>query len=375
MGKLVNYVQLPFHFKIPHGIWVNEICSISIDDKDNVYCLSRGNIPVLVFNKEGKLLKYWGNDTPFAGYTTYQTNIWGECLLWKGTYFAMPHGLSIDENQHLWIVDRNANAIYKYTKSGYPLVMIIPDAYEIVKVIKDVNKIKTMRGKIYKSNGKNSGLPFSYPCKAIVSKRKNGNIFISDGYANCSIHVFNKHNYQYLYSWGACGNKNGMFKLPHDICINYGNDNQNGINDTLIVADRENSRIQIFDLQGNFIYKWSIFRPCGMELSYFNKEYPKALFISQLAPSSVAKEGHNFKQLKHNQGNCVSIRDINTGKELKRIGSLTPSEDTNGFLYPHTIAVDSYGDIYTGNVAYHLVKPYRNPYVFTLITLRKLKRK
>ncbi len=373
MSKLVNYVQLPFHFKIPHGLWVNEICSISIDNKDNVYCLSRGNIPVLVFNKDGKLLKYWGNDTPFAGYTTYQTDIWGECLLWKGAYFVMPHGLFIDENQHLWIVDRNANTIYKYTKMGTPIMMMLPDKNKKVQIITDVKKIKMMRGKIYDSNGKNSGLPFSYPCKAIVSKRKNGNIFISDGYANCSIHVFNKYNYQYLFSWGSCGSKDGMFNLPHDICINYSNINEN--DDTLIVADRENSRIQIFDLQGNFIYKWNMFRPCGMELSYFNNQYPKALFISQLSPSYVAKEGHDFKKLKSNQGNCVSIRDIKSGKELKRIGSLTPSEGTNGFLYPHTISVDSSGDIYTGNVAYHLVGPYRKPYEFTLITLRKLKKK
>ena len=69
-----------------------------------------------------------------------------------------------------------------------------------------------------------------------------------------------------------------MFNLPRYICLNYSNINEN--DDTLIVADRENSRIQIFDLQGNFIYKWNMFRPYGMELSYFNNQYPKALFIT-----------------------------------------------------------------------------------------------
>ena len=42
------YEPAPYHFKIPHGLFLIEGTSIATDSEDNVYCFNRGNMPVLV---------------------------------------------------------------------------------------------------------------------------------------------------------------------------------------------------------------------------------------------------------------------------------------------------------------------------------------
>ena len=48
--------------------------------------------------------------------------------------------------------------------------------------------------------------------------------------------------------WGMAGEGPGQFRLPHGIAID-----ENGI---IYVADRENGRVQRFDLDGKFLGQW-----------------------------------------------------------------------------------------------------------------------
>src|SRR5213596_3022012 len=70
-----------------------------------------------------------------------------------------------------------------------------------------------------------------------------GNIFVADGYGNSRVAKFDK-NGRFIKSWGSRGTGPGQFNLPHTIAI----DNQNNV----YVGDRENKRIQVFDIDGNF---------------------------------------------------------------------------------------------------------------------------
>lgn len=367
-----KYIQLPFHFKIPHGMHIDEVCDMVTDKEDNVYCLTRGNVPVIVFNKNGDYINSWGNDNPFAGFSIYNDDL-GENIKWEGSLFVSPHSISIDEEENLWIVDRRGNTVSKFTKNGKRLLMIVPDKKNIVKVISNPKKINELSGKIIKPSEKNKGYPFSYPSSTLVSKRKNGYLYVSDGYANCNIHIFNKNTYKYIKSWGSCGTEKNMFNLPHDLCINYGG-KEDGSEDEIIVADRENYRIQIFTVDGKFIREWRVFRPCGICIHKFGDK--KALYVCQLpSPSDIGRnEGpQNLDEWTPNIGNCISIHDIQTGEQLYRIGSERPTEKPHGFMFPHAITVNSEGDIYTSDVSYHMVGIYRPHLKMTLVTLRKLK--
>lgn len=53
-------------------------------------------------------------------------------------------------------------------------------------------------------------------------------------------------------SWGSSGSGPGQFVLPHGIFV--------ARDDRALVADRESDRIQIFDLNGDYVEEWTHLR-------------------------------------------------------------------------------------------------------------------
>ena len=83
--------------------------------------------------------------------------------------------------------------------------------------------------------------PFAYPTNVAVGPT--GDIFVSDGYGNARVHKFDPDG-RHLQSWGDPGNGPGQFWVPHGIAV----DRQG----TVYVADRENSRVQLFTSNGQY---------------------------------------------------------------------------------------------------------------------------
>jgi hypothetical protein len=86
-----------------------------------------------------------------------------------------------------------------------------------------------------------------------------GNIYVCDGYGLSWVHQYDP-NGAYVRSWGGAGTDPGKFNTPHGVWIDT-----RGALPILLVADRENGRVQRFDLQGNLVDVLSgLFRrPCG----------------------------------------------------------------------------------------------------------------
>ena len=64
---------------------------------------------------------------------------------------------------------------------------------------------------------------------------------------------------RFIKSWGTPGKQAGEFHLPHSIV----RDAQG----RLLVGDRENDRIQIFDDEGQWLATWNGFAPYGLALN------------------------------------------------------------------------------------------------------------
>ena len=80
-----------------------------------------------------------------------------------------------------------------------------------------------------------------------------GRLYVADGYGNAWVHVFDGDG-ALLFSWGEPGTGPGQFRLPHGIAIDR--------RGTVYVADRENSRIQLFDAAGTYLREWThVLRP------------------------------------------------------------------------------------------------------------------
>jgi len=93
--------------------------------------------------------------------------------------------------------------------------------------------------------------PFNHP--ADVALAPNGDIYVADGYGNSAIHRFSAEG-KHLGSWGAPGAGRGQFTTPHGIWVDS--------RERILVADRENNRVQLFSPEGDFYGEWTdLFHP------------------------------------------------------------------------------------------------------------------
>ena len=88
--------------------------------------------------------------------------------------------------------------------------------------------------------------PFNYPAELVPSP--SGELYVADGYRNSRVHRFTGEG-DLIQSWGEPGKSEpNHFHLPHSLIVD---------GDRIIVCDRENHRIQLFSLEGEFIGFWN----------------------------------------------------------------------------------------------------------------------
>ena len=249
---------------------------------------------------------------------------WGEGL------FTRPHGITIDSNGDLYCVDDDGHWIGRFTSEG---------------------QLLSSFGKRNLGAAAQSGNPFNKPTKVAFDPDTN-DLYIADGYGNARIHKFSRGG-KHLFSWGEYGTDPGQFNLPHSVCT----DSEGKV----YVADRENHRIQIFDDKGNYITQWNnMHRPCGLYIA------DGLVYVGQLLTSlSVNADYPNI-------GACITIHDL-TGKRLARLGDIRYGEAPGQFIAPHSIAVDSQGSIYVGEVSWTAYGQFLDP-PRKLKTFRKLEK-
>lgn len=131
------------------------------------------------------------------------------------------HGLSIDGVDRVWIADRDAHQIVAFNLEGGVLL------------------------RIGERHVPGWMAPFNHPTRAAVAPC--GDIYVADGYGNARIHRFSSGG-EHRASFGELGQGPGEFMTPHSIIV----DRQN----RLLVCDRENNRVQLFDGDGGWLSEW-----------------------------------------------------------------------------------------------------------------------
>eukprot|EP00944_MAST-04C_sp_MAST-4C-sp1_P007906 g7906.t1 len=368
-----KYAPCPLHFKVPHGIFIHEATSVAVDSKDNVYCFNRGNMPVLVFNPNGDLIRHWGNPTPYAGTKSYIDPYGNKVARWRGTEFARPHAIEIDHEDNVWLVDDLANVITKCTVFGERKMLLCPEG----RVVVEIEEMKEIIGSIHEAPPKQSGRMFNRPTDICVH-RVSGDLFVSDGYGNSCVHRLNSRG-EHIKSWGKSGTDPGLFNLPHSITIAYANSNVDSNFsckiDRVLVADRENQRVQIFDLNGQYLQSWHAHRAVAVEIGWINSL--PWVYIAEQGTTSAVQRGNGMYELQtwtKNIGHRVGIYHSNNNGILQsKIGSATPGEDPSQFNWLHSIAVDSKGDFYAAEVSFCECGQHQDPHAREMVSLRKWK--
>ena len=209
-----QYEYVPGWPNIPEGYSLLECPGVAVDSQDNVYLLTRGDHPLMQFDKDGNFIKSFGE-----GYFSNRT-----------------HGLYIAHDDTLLVADDGIHTIQQFNSAGEQL-------FEL--------------GNRNNPSPKWGGEPFNRPTSAAI-RPSNGDWYVSDGYGNARVHVYTSGG-DYKFSWGSPGIDAGEFMRPHNIAFDG--------EDRVYVVDREAHRIQVFDAEGQFITMWSnIHRPDAMVL-------------------------------------------------------------------------------------------------------------
>ena len=279
-----------------------EAVGAATDSHDRVYVFNRSEQPVRVFAPDGRFLHGWG-----AG------------------VFTAPHGIHIGPDDAVYCTDYCDHTVRKFTTDGELLMTLgVPGRFSDTGATSvDYRQIRRAAG------------PFNFPTNLAIAPE--GELYVADGYGNARVHVFSPAG-ELLHSFGAPGDGPGEFHVVHGIAID-----PHGM---VYIADRENSRIQRFTLEGRFIDEWrDVARPCEVFIDHERRVfvaelgYRAGMFPGKLPPSPDATGGR------------VSIFSPE-GTLLARFGGGENPCAAGDFFAPHDIWIDSRGDFYVSEVVY-----------------------
>ena len=224
---------------------------------------------------------------------------------WGANQFIMPHGLTVDDKNNIWVTDVGLQQVFKFSHEG-KLLLKLGEA----------------------GIAGNDRVHFNKPTAVAIAK--DGSFYVSDGYGNKRIIKFSAQG-KYLFEWGH------DFNIPHDICL----DNQGHV----YVADRENNRIQVFDENGKFIKQ------------YTNKSFGAlcAIAFNKIGTKLFAVDDLSFLKVKH-RGSDVLVFD-STGQVLTRFGRSGAYDGPTTWY--HTLAVDKEENIYVGDILQNKIQKFR----------------
>jgi DNA-binding beta-propeller fold protein YncE len=193
--------------------------------------------------------------------------------------FALPHGLHVDKDGNVWVTDA---AISKDKTKGQQVTKLSPDGKVLMRL---------------GTAGVSGGGPTHFHDPGDVTTAPNGDIFVADGHGTVApdlppdtitrIIKFTADG-KFIKAWGSLGSKPSQFRNPHALVF----DSQG----RLLVADRVNGRIQIFDQNGKYLTEYRRFNhPSGLFITKddtlyatdYNSEGQKGTYIGSAKTGKV----------------------------------------------------------------------------------------
>ncbi len=323
-GGVPTFAVDPSWPTIPNGWVLGQVSSVTVDGRDHVWVLHRPRTvedeqqdnaapPVLEFDDAGTFIRAWGG--PGADYE------------WP----ANEHGIHVDYQGHVWIGGNGGqpesdDMLLKFTTEGELLLQI---------------------GRRGQSGGNTDTENVRRPAEAFVYQDTN-EVFVADGYGNRRVIVLDADTGAFKRMWGAFGNEpldappeTGATPTSGDAAPDEGQGPQqfatvHGIevsNDGLVyVADRNNSRIQVFTSDGAYTTQ-----------GFINQNADSASTAAGLAFSPDPQQQFIYVA---DQGNSrIHVVDRQTLEALDSFGR--NGEAPGDFQALHHIASDSNGNLYT----------------------------
>jgi len=297
--------------KAPEGITHKDVSAVGVDSKDRVYIATRHPDIVIVYERDGTFVDSWGEGV-----------------------FGNTHGITIGPDDTVWVTDNRDSVVRQLSPKGELLMTlgtpgVGTDTGYSTKGKPEIHHNETVQ---------RSAGPFNSCCNLAFGP--NGDIYVADGYGNARVHRF-KPDGTLVQSWGDPGTGPSQFHIPHGIWV----DAQGKV----IVADRENDRLQFFSPDGEYLYEWNdVQRPTAVTTDKDGLIYVAELWRPVEKGQGSFVHGYGTED----KPGRVSIFEPD-GSLVKRFGaSSTERCATGNFVAPHGICVDSHGDLYVSEVSY-----------------------
>ena len=288
--------------QLPAGLSHRDVAGVAVDRDDRVYLATRVRSCIFVYERDGTFVRTWG----------------------EGMFTDRLHGITCHPDGTLFVVDDAGQSVRHFTAEGKELAPIGP-----VGKTSDTGYDGTNVATVARSAG-----PYNRPTNIAVAP--NGDLYVSDGYGNARVHHFSPDG-KLIRSWGEPGTGPGQFMISHGICVLP--------DGRVLVADRENDRIQVFDPKGAFLAEWTdVQRPTQLALGPDGLLYVAELWWRKGLKTPKGEE------IASDRYGRLSVLGTD-GHILKRFGGGTPNTPGN-FTAPHGVAADSHGDVYVADVAY-----------------------
>ena len=263
--------------KLPEGWVFSMVSDAAVDSKGRIFAFTRGIHPVIVFDKEGNFVTSWGyGDFGVSPHLISQS-----------------HGIFIGPDDEVYLTDAWQHIVRRYTLLG------------------DLEREWGTRGVAGVTYHKRE-----YNMPTGVALGPEGEIYVGDGYGNRLVHKYSKEG-EHLLAWGEAGSGPGEFAVVHNIgCDKTGR---------VIVCDRENNRIQIFDPDGKHMETWTdVVAPGDVWITDDNMIY-------------VVEQG---------AGSRVSVWT----PEGERLSRFSGAENNGIIQSAHGLCVDDEGSIYVAEI-------------------------
>jgi DNA-binding beta-propeller fold protein YncE len=262
----IDFQPVPGFLKLPDGWLLGPCSAVSANRQGEIFLFHRGPHPILCFESTGKYLRSWGDGV-----------------------IETAHGLRVDTAQNVWVTDIGSHRVFKFDPHGKLLLAL--------------------------GTGKPGTGTDQFDRPTDVAFGPDGEFYVSDGYGNTRVMKFSPSG-AFVKSWGTAGKGRGQFNTPHAILIDASG--------RVIVADRENDRIQIFDREGTWLETWDGFAPFGMTFDSQGR-----LFVAD------------------GRANKILLLD-SSGKAQQAWGQkgTAPGE----FDLPHMLGFDAAGNLYVAEV-------------------------
>jgi DNA-binding beta-propeller fold protein YncE len=271
---------------------------VATDSKDNVYLMTRMDAWLIVYDRDGNFFRSWG----------------------EGLFTPMTHGIAIGPDDMVYTVDDGDHTVRKFTPEGKQLMMIGTPGKA-----SDTGYDGKTHGSI-----KRGGPPFNRPTDVAVAP--DGELYVCDGYGNARVHRFQADG-TLIQSWGEPGSGPAS-SASRTASI---------APDDRLVTDRENDRSHLRDGQPP-----GYVDPCQRpRTSAFGSD--GYVYVSELW-WRVGQSSFVHGEIKWDLPGRVSIFDLQ-GNVITRWGG-ADREAPGYFVAPHTLCLDSRGDMYVGEVTW-----------------------